>query len=53
MPAQMEPSEPLISSLPLMEMDPPSFDNFLIAEELDPPASVEVLTKARHYVNSV
>lgn len=51
--SHMEPSEPMITSSPLMRMDLSSIDDFPVSEENDPPAGVEVLTKPRRYVNSV
>ena len=49
--ARMEPPDPMNSSSPLIEMDPP--DEFPLSGEVNPPAGVEVLTKAQRYVNSV
>lgn len=50
---RIEASESMNTPSPLVEMDPHSFDEFPISGELNPPAGVEVQTKARHYVNSV
>jgi hypothetical protein len=52
------PSAPTHTTSPLIEMDletsnPAPFDVFSVTEEVDPPAGVEVLTKARRYINSV
>lgn len=54
--AEFVPSEPTTSttsSPPGMEMPSNVDDFFLLPEEVDHPAGIEVLTKARRYVNSV
>ena len=60
--SMLAPSNPTQTTSPMIEMDlesstsnPASFDDFpgTASAEIDPPASVEVLTKARRYINSV
>jgi hypothetical protein len=56
--SMLAPSHPTHTTSPLIEMDldsgnPAPFDNLSVTQEVDPPAGVEVLTKARRYINSV
>jgi hypothetical protein len=46
-------SETTNMTSPRMEMDSDIFDQYPVTEEVDHPAGVEVLTKAKRYVNSV
>ena len=49
--ARLSPDEPTPS--PQIEMTMPPFEDGPMSQELDPPAGVEVLKKARRYLNSV
>lgn len=50
---EIVPSEPIESSFQGMEMQSEVYDHFPPAQESDHPAGIEVLPKARRYVNSV
>jgi hypothetical protein len=51
--AAIHTSEDIDTPSPLIAMEAPSLEDFHVSGEVDPPAGIEVLTKARRYVNSV
>lgn len=51
--AQLEPSKPITTPSPSIDINPSFFEDLPVTGELDPPAGIELRTKAQRYVNSV